>query len=403
MEHESEHIKIDRLIAMITSLASLDFSTRIDHLMGDGNPLDTMAIGLNMLSEELEVNVVERARLAANKLELEEVIVKMNEFNYALNSSSIVVVIDIKGGVIYVNDKFCEISKYSKEELLEQNQRIVNSGYHPKEFWVEMWRTILKGKTWTNEIKNRAKDGSIYWVNTTIVPFLDQHDLPYKFMAISSDITEKKLFDQQILNTIISRQEKDREVFAEDLHEGIAQSLAALMLQIGVIELKVKDHEDAPLQESIDFIKSYIQESIQNTRVMATSLMPRMMMQYGIEPSLRSYISNIQKDGIRFIQFSYTISSKIKKDIEITLYRIIVSLIDKVSVNIVNSIFISISSSDSQDLIVAVNVKCCSENINACLLESFDFDHHKKHIEILGGYFRLLRQKGSLNLKIKFE
>jgi Amt family ammonium transporter len=221
-------------------------------------------------------------------------------------------------------------------------------------------------------------------------------------MAISSDITEKKLFDQQILNTIISRQEKDREVFAEDLHEGIAQSLAALMLQIGVIELKVKGHEDAQLQESIDFIKSYIQESIQNTRVMATSLMPRMMMQYGIEPSLRSYISNIQKDGIRFIQFNCTISFKIEKDIEITLYRIIVSLIDKVSVNIVNSIVISISSSDSQGLIVAVNVKCCSENIDACLLESFDFDHHKKRIEILGGYFRLLRQKGSLNLKIKF-
>ena len=394
---------LNQLAEVISSVAALDFTKKIEGTKGDGTALDTIAIGLNMLSEELEGSVVSIEVLQDKNIELQDAILKMNEFNHALNSSSIVVVIDIKGGVIYVNDKFCEISKYSKEELLEQNQRIVNSGYHPKEFWVEMWRTILKGKTWTNEIKNRAKDGSIYWVNTTIVPFLDQHDLPYKFMAISSDITEKKLFDQQILNTIISRQEKDREVFAEDLHEGIAQSLAALMLQIGVIELKVKDHEDAQLQESIDFIKSYIQESIQNTRVMATSLMPRMMMQYGIEPSLRSYISNIQKDGIRFIQFSCTISSKIEKDIEITLYRIIVSLIDKVSVNIVNSIVVSISSSDSQGLIVAVNVKCCSENINACLLESFDFDHHKKHIEILGGYFRLLRQKGSLNLKIKFE
>ena len=394
---------LNQLAEVISSVAALDFTKKIEGTKGDGTALDTIAIGLNMLSEELEGSVVSIEVLQDKNIELQDAILKMNEFNHALNSSSIVVVTDFKGDIIHVNDKFCEISKFTEEEVLGQNQRIVNSRYYPKEFRFKFWRTILKGKVFKDEFKNRAKDGSIYWMNITIVPFIEAHGKPYKFMAIGSDITEQKLLDQQLLNSIISNQENDREVFAEDLHEGIAQSLAALMLQIGVIELKVRDNKDPQLQESIDFIKTYILESIENTRVMATGLMPRMMMQYGIEPSLRSYISNIQKDGIRFIQFNCTISFKIEKDIEITLYRIIVSLIDKVSVNIVNSIVISISSSDSQDLIVAVNVKCCSENIDACLLESFDFDHHKKHIEILGGYFRLLRQKGSLNLKIKFE
>ena len=402
MSVSSENHKVDRLIGMITSLASLDFSKRIDDWSGNGDPLDTMAIGLNMLSEELEANVVERARLVANKLELEEANLKMNEFNYALNSSSIVVITDLSGTITYVNDKFCKISKYSKEELLGENQRIVNSGYHPTEFWVNMWRTIVKGKIWTDEIKNKAKDGSIYWVNTTIVPFLNKLGKPYKFMAIRSDITERKLLDQQILNSILSTQEQDREVFSEDLHEGIAQSLAALMMQVGVIELKVKDSADKQLQESIDFIKSYIQESIENTRVMATSLMPRMMMKYGLEPSLRSYISSIQKEGIRFIQFTANIDLQIGKDIEITLYRIIVGVINKVNENEVNSIVISISNTPSYGLVVSVAVKCCKENVNACSIGELDFTIDKKRIEILGGYYRLQKQLGSLKMQIKF-
>jgi two-component system sensor histidine kinase NreB len=393
---------LNQLAEVISSVAALDFTKKIEGTKGDGTALDTIAIGLNMLSEELEGSVVSIEVLQDKNIELQDAILKMNEFNHALNSSSIVVVTDFKGDIIHVNDKFCEISKFTEEEVLGQNQRIVNSGYYPKEFRFKFWRTILKGKVFKDEFKNRAKDGSIYWMNITIVPFIEAHGKPYKFMAIGSDITEQKLLDQQLLNSIISNQENDREVLAEDLHEGIAQSLAALMLQIGVIELKVRDNKDPQLQESIDFIKTYILESIENTRVMATSLMPRMMMQYGIEPSLRSYISNIQKDGPRFIQFSCTISSKIQKEIEITLYRIITSVIDKVRVNIVNSIIISISSSDSQGLIVTVNVKCCVGNINACTLGTIDFEDNRKRIESLGGHFRLLRQKGSLKLKIKF-
>tara|TARA_B110000438_G_C15659282_1_gene583132 strand:- start:193 stop:633 length:441 start_codon:yes stop_codon:yes gene_type:complete len=136
---------LNELVEVISSVAALDFTKKIEGIKGDGTALDTIAIGLNMLSEELEDSVVSIDELEDKNNELQEVVLKMNEFKYALDSSSIVVITDLDGDITYVNDKFFEISKYSREELMGQNQRIVHFGYHPMGFWEEMWKTIGNG------------------------------------------------------------------------------------------------------------------------------------------------------------------------------------------------------------------------------------------------------------------
>jgi PAS domain S-box-containing protein len=123
---------------------------------------------------------------------------ELRNVKHALDEAAIVAVTDRRGTILEVNNKFCEISRYARHELIGQDHRIVNSGHHSKAFMTAMWQRIASGQTWRGELLNRAKDGSGYWVDTTIVPFLDARGEPYQFLAIHYDITDRKRAEAQL-------------------------------------------------------------------------------------------------------------------------------------------------------------------------------------------------------------
>ena len=138
------------------------------------------------------------ARLKSTSHNLKETLADLEFRKLALNKHAIVSVTDSKGKIIYVNDKFCETSQYSRDELTGKNHRVIKSGQHSEQFYSDMWKTIGKGEIWQGQICNRAKDGSYYWVETTLIPRLNEKGKAFEFIGICTDITSQKNAEDEI-------------------------------------------------------------------------------------------------------------------------------------------------------------------------------------------------------------
>lgn len=189
----------------------------------------------------------------------------------AIDEAAIVAITDKRGVITYVNKKFCDISKYSSNELIGKTHQIINSHFHPKEFFIEMWETITQGSVWEGEIRNRAKDGSFYWVHTTIVPFLDAHGKPEQYVAVRYEITERKQFEEQLKVYAKKLEVSNKElqdfasVAAHDLQEPLRK------IQSFSDRLKIKAKEQLT-NETFDYVDR-IQNSAQRMQILIDDLL----------------------------------------------------------------------------------------------------------------------------------
>ena len=210
---------------------------------------------------------------------LERSLKELADIKFALDQSTIVAITDQRGIINYVNDEFCRISKYSREELLGQDHRIINSGYHSKDFIRDLWTTIAAGQVWKGELRNLAKDGSIYWVDTTIVPFLNSDGKPYQYVAIRHDITQLKLAEEQILRQSAELQRAAQLSFVGELAAGLAHEIKNPLagIQGGVdILIRRRDKND-PEREALEGMRHEVERIDSTVRALLDRARPRLV------------------------------------------------------------------------------------------------------------------------------
>ncbi len=196
---------------------------------------------------------------------------RSEDYKEAVDKSSIVSITDRDGVITEVNQCFLEVSQYTKEELIGQSHRVVNSGFHSKEFWENVWQTISNGDVWSGEIKNKCKNNKFYWVNTTIIPFKNSMGRTYQYLAIQNDVTENKKLTEEIM--VSEKLSAIGEISAQILHEVMTPlsiiSLSIENLEDDVDELENSKNQTESIKSSLYEIKSNydkIEEIFQNMR-----------------------------------------------------------------------------------------------------------------------------------------
>lgn len=276
----SMEMTLDRMKQFFRKESLEIFEAHIKSLLSSGLPFDEE---LNFISGQFKPSTARFIAKLINKedkkiigtiqdlTDIRRIERKAEDYREAVDKSSIVSITDRYGVITEVNDKFCQITKYNKQELIGKTHKILNSKYHPPEFWSHMWEKISIGEVWHGEIKNRAKDGSFIWIDTTIIPFKNSIGRIYQYLAIQKDFTENKKLGEELM--VSEKLSSIGEISAQILHEVMTPlsiiSLSIENLEDEIGELTLEDQKLMPIKTNLTEIKlnyEKIEEIFDNMR-----------------------------------------------------------------------------------------------------------------------------------------
>jgi PAS domain S-box-containing protein len=273
-------------------------------------------------AEQKAISLAQKLKVSNNSLT--KSLKELKDVTFALEHATLMIRTDNYGVITYVSDKLCEVMKYSSEELIGKSFEILNSHYHTQQFFDHLWKTISTGKIWNDEIRNKAKDGSYIWFDTTIIPVYNEYNAIGQYIAIYNDLTEKfkhSVNEQKIRTvSVLEGQERERRKIARELHDGLGQMLTALRFNIQAMTEPSEEDEKGLLNQ----IKSSIVDIIQEVRRISFDLMPNVLHDFGLAAGLHHLCERMTSNA-KNVMIRYTGMESIEryeKNFEINLYRI---------------------------------------------------------------------------------
>ena len=262
---------------------------------------------------------------------LHDAFMKARFIEQAVDQHVLITITDHRGVITYANEKFCSVSKYTSGELVGLNHRFINSGHHPKKHFRDMWSTILQGRTWKGVFKNRAKDGSLYWVDTTIVPCLDATGKPVQFVAIRTDITGRMIVEEALVTSrnelralaihLEKIKEYERKRIAREIHDDLGQHLLVLKNDVSMLHARTAGHPI--LNGKVALALEHIDGTMQSVRSIINNLRPATL-DLGLSAAIQWQVQEFtRRTGIVCELVMSDDNIELDDDRTITLFRIL--------------------------------------------------------------------------------